>query len=76
MIQELEKVALTEDLPEHGLLTGDIGMIVHIYGEHHGYAVEFVGLHGDLIALVSLAPSKIRSLEKDEIATARRVKVI
>lgn len=73
-MQELERVALTEDLPEHGLKTGDIGMIVHVYAEQKGYEVEFVTLNGELVALVFVYPSQIRQLEKDEIASARRVK--
>lgn len=73
-MQELERVALTKDLPEHGLKAGDIGMIVHIYNDHKGYEVEFVTLGGELIALVSVYPSQIRPLEQDEIASARRVK--
>ncbi|GAB1420422.1 DUF4926 domain-containing protein [Anaerolineales bacterium] len=68
-MQELERVALTEDLPEHGLKTGDIGMIVHVYAEQKGYEVEFVTLNGELVALVSVYPSQIRQLEKDEIAS-------
>jgi len=73
-MKELERVALTEDLSEHGLKIGDIGMILHIYADHKGYEVEFVTLNGELIALVSVYPSQIRQLEQDEIASARRVK--
>ena len=73
-MQELERVALTEDLPEHSLKIGDIGMIVHVYGDHKGYEVEFVTLNGELVALVSVYPSQIRQLESDEIASARRVR--
>ena len=75
-MKELERVALTEDLPEHGLKIGDIGMILHIYADHKGYEVEFVTLNGELIALVSVYPSQIRQLEQDEIASARRVKTV
>jgi hypothetical protein len=74
MFHELERVALIDDLPEHGLKAGDIGMIAHIYGDHSGYEVEFVTLSGELVALVSVYPSQIRPLEADEIASARRVK--
>ena len=74
MVQELERVALTDDLPQHGLKAGDIGMVVHIYGERQGYEVEFVTVNGELIALASVYPSQIRQLEPDEIASARRVK--
>ncbi|MAS38113.1 MAG: DUF4926 domain-containing protein [Anaerolineaceae bacterium] len=76
MMQELERVALTEDLPEHGLRVGDIGMIVHVYGDHKGYEVEFVTLSGDLVALVSVYPNQIRPLENNEIASARRVQMV
>ena len=44
MMQELERVALTDDISEHGLKAGDIGMILHVYGEHKRYEVEFVTL--------------------------------
>jgi hypothetical protein len=73
-MQELERVALTEDLSEHDLKMGDIGMIVHVYGDRKGYEVEFVTLNGDLVALVSVYPSQIRPLESNEIASARAVK--
>ncbi len=73
MIEELERVALTSDLPEYGLKAGDVGMVAHIHGDHRGYAVEFVTLSGELVALVSLYPEQIRQLEADEIASARRV---
>jgi hypothetical protein len=76
MMEELQRVALTQDITEHGLQTGDIGMVVHIYNDHQGYEVEFVTLSGDLIALVSVYPSQIRPLERDEIATARRVESV
>jgi len=72
-MKALERVALTQDLPEQGLKAGDIGMIVHVYGDHKGYEVEFVTLSGDLLALVSVYPDHIRPLENDEIASARRV---
>ena len=73
MIQELERVALSEDLPEHGLKAGDIGMVLHIYNGHKGYEVEFVTLNGELIALASVYPAQIRQIAPDEIANARRV---
>jgi hypothetical protein len=72
-MQELDRVALTEDLAEHQLKTGDIGMIVHVYDSRKGYEVEFVTLSGELIALVSVYPPQIRPLANDEIANARRV---
>ncbi len=76
MIAELERVVLTEDLESHGLKAGDVGMVVHVYGENAGYEVEFVTLNGDLVALVALYPPQIRPIEQDEIAQVRRVHVV
>jgi hypothetical protein len=74
MFEELERVALTVDVPQHGLQTGDVGMVLHRYAERHGYEVEFVTLHGEFIALVALYPTQIRHLEQDEIAHVRTLK--
>ena len=76
MIAELERVALTSDLTEHGLEAGDVGMVVHVYGSDAGYEVEFVTLNGDLVALVALHPNQIRHIEQDEIAHVRRVQTV
>ncbi len=51
MIKELDSVVLTENLPTHGL---EIGTVVLVHGKGDGYEVEFMTLHGDTIALVSL----------------------
>lgn len=75
-MQELERVALVQDLPEYGLKKDDIGMIVHIYGDHTGYEVEFVTLSGDLVAMVSVYPTQIRPLREHEIASARLVESV
>ena len=73
MFNELDRVALVDDLPEYGLQAGDIGMIVHIYSNHKGYELEFVTLHGDFVALVSVFPTQIRTIADNEIASARPV---
>ncbi|RMF80329.1 MAG: DUF4926 domain-containing protein [Chloroflexi bacterium] len=71
MIEELDSVILTEELPEHHLKPGDIGTVVLIHGEHAGYEVEFVTLDGDTIAVVSVYPSQIRAVKSGEIAHVR-----
>lgn len=74
MIEELEVVVLTEDLPEHGLKAGDIGTAVLVHGFYEGYEVEFVALDGNTIAVVSVCPSQIRAIEEGETAHIRRIK--
>ena len=46
MIQELEDVILTCDLPEQGLAQGDIGTVVLVHDKGKGYEVEFTTLDG------------------------------
>lgn len=76
MINELDRIVLTTDLPEHALRAGDIGMVVHIYNDPLGYEVEFVTLTGELVALVAVYPHQIRPIAQNEIAHIRVVDVI
>lgn len=72
-IQEFQDVALTVDIPEHGLKAGDIGIVVDISGSRTTYAVEFISLDKKLIAVLPLLEHEIRQLEPAEIAHARTV---
>lgn len=73
MIEELDRVVLIEDVPEHGLKAGDIGVVVLIHGEHDGYELEFITLDGETIAVISAFPSQIRPIEAGEIAHVRKL---
>jgi hypothetical protein len=76
MIKELDSVVLTGNLPTHGLEWGDIGTVVLVHGKGDGYEVEFMTLHGDTVALVSLRASQIRPIGKREIAHVRPIEAI
>ena len=56
MIEELEDVILTCDLPEHGLTKGDIGTVVLVHNEGKGYEVEFTTLDGEPLRLLPCWP--------------------
>ncbi|HLO86271.1 MAG TPA: DUF4926 domain-containing protein [Nostocaceae cyanobacterium] len=71
MITELDRVALTKDLPEYNLKTGDIGTVVLIHQEGLGYEVEFMTLTGKTITIISLFSSQVRAIGDREIAQAR-----
>ncbi|MFQ3645993.1 MAG: DUF4926 domain-containing protein [Anaerolineae bacterium] len=72
-MEELDYVVLTQDLPEHRLYAGDVGMVLHVRGAQQGYEVEFVTLKGDLLALVALSPDQVRAIAEDEVVHARRM---
>ncbi|MBI3537286.1 MAG: DUF4926 domain-containing protein [Chloroflexi bacterium] len=71
MIRELDSIVLTEDLPEHGLKSGDIGTVVLVHRGGEGYEVEFVTLNGETVAVVSVISSHVRPIHKRELAHVR-----
>lgn len=72
MVAEHESVVLCRDLPEHGLVRGDVGTVVMVHGSE-GYEVEFCTLGGDTIAVVSLRARDVRPVAPSEISHARPV---
>lgn len=70
-IKELDCVALTSDLPEHGLKRGDVGTAVLVHRDGAGFEVEFVGYDGHTIALVTLDRDQVRPLAAKDIPHAR-----
>ncbi len=71
MIREMDIVALTRPLPEHGLETGDTGTVVMVHRGGEGFEVEFVTLLGETVAVVTVSADAVRSLREREIAHAR-----
>ena len=76
MIKELDVVALTRDLPEQGLVAGDLGTVVFDYEASDpgpAYEVEFVALDGKTLALLTLPADAVRPIRPREIPHARPV---
>jgi len=71
MISELETVALTHDIPEHGLKEGDIGAVVHCYGDRDAFEIEFVTAEGRTIAVLTLSIADIRQVGGREVLHVR-----
>jgi len=70
-IHELDAVALTGDLPEHGLACGDVGTAVLVHDGGKAFEVEFVGYDGHTIAVLTLERTQVRPLESSDIPHAR-----
>ena len=73
MIREHDCVVLTQDLPDEGLQTGDIGTVVHIHQGGAGYEVEFMTLAGETVAIATLLSPQVRPIAKRDIAHAREL---
>lgn len=58
---ELDRVAITRDLPQEGLKAGDAGTVVGVHTEPtEAYTVEFVNPDGSERALCTLTPELLR----------------
>ena len=71
MFNELDTVVLTHTIKEYGLKKGDLGTIVHLYGDKKAMEVEFVAASGKTIAVLTLTHKDIRPMAKDEILHVR-----
>jgi hypothetical protein len=63
MLQELDVILLTEDLPDAGLKIGDKGCAVLVHPDG-GCEAEFVATSGETLALVTLSPAQFRVPEQ------------
>jgi hypothetical protein len=62
MIDGLDTVVITVDLPDLGLKKGDVGAVVLVHEAGAGYEVEFVTFAGETVGVVSLTPEKVRPM--------------
>jgi hypothetical protein len=74
MIKEHERVVLTAAVPDERLEPGDVGTVVHIYGDGQAYEVEFVALDGHTAAVATLEASQVRPVSSREITHARELR--
>lgn len=72
-VNELDVVALSCDLPAHGLVRGDVGTVVLIHGTGEACEVEFVGYDGHTVALLTLERHQVRPLDARDIPHAREL---
>jgi len=73
MIAELDCVALTTALPEHGLAAGDVGTIVHAYKGVSKFLVEFTTYDGTTVAVAKVSAEQVRALGRNEVHHARPI---
>lgn len=71
MIEELEMVVLTHDISDHGLKEGDIGAVVHSYGDGDAFEVEFVTAEGRTVAVLTLSSADVRRVGDKEMLHVR-----
>jgi len=75
MIAEHDRVVLMTDRLDQGLLSGDIGTVVHVYQGGNAYEVEFVALDGETAGIVTVEANAVRTVGRHEIAHVRSLAV-
>jgi hypothetical protein len=73
MINEHDRVVLTEALPNEGLEAGDVGTVVHVYKDGEAYEVEFLTLDGQTAAVATVQASQVRPVTGREINHVREL---
>jgi hypothetical protein len=71
LIQEHDCVVLAQDISDHGLVVGDVGVVVHVYDNHSAYEVEFVRPDASYFALITVLPSQLRLANSRDMRNAR-----
>ena len=72
-MNEFERVVLTRDVPEDGLVAGNVGTVVHVYGDGEGYEVEFLTPSGRTVAVATLDADDVREAGEREVLHVRAV---
>ncbi|RED92836.1 DUF4926 domain-containing protein [Marinoscillum furvescens] len=73
MIKLYDEVVLTEDIGVNKPISGDIGVVVHIHGDHEGYEVEFMTLGRTTLTVETVSATQVRPVLDDEVPHARRI---
>ena len=73
MIQEFEPVVFTVDLPQYGLLAGDVGTVADIHPSGKAYEVEVFLADGSTYDVVTVQKGQIRPVTKNEVTHARAI---
>ena len=73
MIKEHNRVVLTVALPTTGLVAGDVGTVVHVYGDGKAYEVEFFTLDGHTASVVTVEANQVRAVTGREINHSRQL---
>jgi hypothetical protein len=70
-IREHDRVILTRDFGGSGLVSGDVGTVVHVYEGGKAFEVEFISLSGDTIAVETLTAADVRQVTPADVVHAR-----
>lgn len=72
LLQEHAEVMLRHPLPELGLRSGSVGVVVHVHGQGEAYEVEFCTEDGRTIGVVILKPEDLAPAQRPATGVQER----
>ena len=72
-VKEHERVILKSPLPDEGPEAGDVGTVVHVYGDGKAFEVEFVALDGHTTAVATVETHQVRPVTSNDMTHAREL---
>ena len=73
MLEEHDRIVLTEDVSSLRLKAGDVGTIVHVHRGGRTFEVEFLTLDGGPAALATVPAAQLRPVAAAELTHARAI---
>jgi hypothetical protein len=73
MIRELDRVVLTAAVPSEGLVSADVGTVVHVYADGKAFEIEFMTLDGHTAAVATVEASAARRVTSRDISHSRHL---
>lgn len=73
IIAEHDRAVLTVDLPDHALIAGDIGYVVHIHGDHEAYELEVMTGDGHTHCIVTVDADQVRPVSSRDMVCVRQL---
>ncbi len=71
MIKEFERAVVVVDLPDDGIMTGDVGTVVDITTDGQGVTLEFFNFAGKTVAVVPMSIHEVRPVGINDRMQAR-----
>ena len=71
MLEEHDRIVLTDDVTDAGLKAGDVGTIVHVHRDGEAFEVEFLTPDGHTAAVATVSSSQVRPVTDADITCAR-----
>ena len=74
MLEEHDRIVLTEDISGLCLKAGDVGTIVHVHRGGRAFEVEFLAGDGQTAALATVPAARLRPVAATDLTHARTMR--